>query len=557
MRVKPIERDGRFLLQIEFEYDRDLVEDVKENLDGRWWDPDEKCWFAKDTEENRAALEDLDFEFDGENGEYEDEPLAVATWDKINVPLRSSLFEFQKEAIGFLAAREGKGLVAFDMGLGKTICAIAWLKHSGFLPAVVVCPASIKENWRREIDKFSDLSSQVLYSKDALEPGRDVYVLNPDILDRFAFEDARTVIFDESSYYKSSSSKRFKLARALSARAESVVLLTGTPILNRPKDLWSQTQLYAPKLFPSFYYFAMKFCDGKKRHIGDKEFWDFNGASNLGQLKAKMRNSWIRRTKEEVLSELPAKQRITQLVSLFDRSAYEREVKPVVEKLRKLREDRQKMLDLAPEAQEQAFLADAEAKLKRSKLRGLELAEIEKLRQATVKHKLPAVADFVETLLESEEKVIVFAHHHVVIDALRAELSGFKPLKIDGRDPTESRMFVVDEFQKNPEARVLVGSIQAAGYGLNLTAARVCVFAELSWNPSELEQCEARLHRIGQTGRVISYYLVAARTIEERMAKLLDAKLKVIKGITEDVSRALSEEGILDALVDSVCEEER
>lgn len=421
------------------------------------------------------------------------------------------LFPHQQEGLAFLLApRPTRGaILADEMGLGKTRQAIlaAHLAHAEgeFL---IVCPAALKLNWQREIGL-------------ALGPHEDVHVVsggrfrrarwtvvNYDLLMRHreALMARRwaCLILDEAHYIKNLKARRTAMilggaagptrVSGLADRADQVFCLTGTPITNRPLDLFPLLRAVGHPLGDDMPVYGLRYCAGHQHEFG----WDFGGASNLEELHARLEGTMIRRRREEVLT-LPPKLRTYMPVEV-DLTRY-----------------RQAWRDYV------AALATKKRKGRRVPKRFL-LAEIAKLRHAAAIAKIPAAIALVDAIRETGQKVVVFTHYHKVVNALLAHL-GDSAVRVTGADGPEARQAAVDAFQEDPTVSVFVGNLKAAGTGVTLTAASQVVFVDYAFVPADHLQAEDRPCRIGQRHAVTVTYLSAQETIDEEIEELLAQKL--------------------------------
>ncbi|RPJ12097.1 MAG: hypothetical protein EHM36_00040, partial [Deltaproteobacteria bacterium] len=464
----------------------------------------------------------------------------------IEVPTKLPLFPFQRAGVKFIEDHGGRALVADPMGVGKSAQAIGFLvRNPAALPALVVAPASVKVQWTREVSKFSGLSVSILSGTSSqrsfeklglkLFPGcpTDVVVANYDLLRRnlqlLEQHGFRTLVLDEASAIKEPKSQRSKAAIRLSRLIPNVILLSGTPLLNRPKELWNLTQAVDPDVFPNFFHFAKRFCDAKQVQIsrsGDMA-WDFGGASNLGELNTLLRKRvMVRREKEEVLTELPEKTRVIFPIAL------DKEPKDQAKRLAKLAKKkaeldtwREKLGTLSTADRKIYLTKHAERAAEMAGMTGVLISEIQDIQKAVAFAKMPGAIERLLEMLSEGSKILVFVHHHEVNDEVVKQLSsaGIKCVRVDGRDGPAERQKAVDAIQEG-DAQVAVLGIMAAGMGLNLTAAQDVVIYELPWSPNSVDQAEARSWRHGQQGRVTTYFFVAAGTIEESIARMLDAK---------------------------------
>lgn len=427
-----------------------------------------------------------------------------------------TLMMFQAEGLMFIEATGGNALIADQMGLGKTIQALAYLAlHPEMRPAVIVCPASLKLSWEREARAWleTDDRIEVIQGGKVHELDSDIVVINYDILKKWLSElqriEPQLLILDESHSVKNKKAVRSKAARDLASVVPHKILLTGTPVLNRPAELWHQLQVIDPFSYPDkrFFQWHKRYTAAYKNRFG----WDFSGASNLDELAASLKTVMIRRTKEQVLPELPDKRRQTILIPIDNRKEYDQADNEFVEWMTEQK---------GAEAAERASHVE-------------QLAKIEYLRQIAVRGKMKQALAWIENFLESGEKLVVFATHKATVHALEREY-GNMAVKIDGSVSNHKRQEAVDRFQNDPSVRLFIGNIHAAGVGITLTAASNVVFLELDWTPALMEQAEDRLHRIGQKNAVNVYYILAEKTVDASISAMLESKREVIDQITED-----------------------
>ena len=358
---------------------------------------------------------------------------------------------------------------------------------------LIVAPKSLLLNWQREAEKW-------------LTRSVDLTIINYDMVWKRADLTERTwdlVVYDESQYLKNPKAKRTVASLAIPAKRR--VFLTGTPILNRPVELWPMVNAIDPDgMGKSFFGFAQRYCGARQVRAGRKMVWDFTGASNLEELQDKMRQGFmVRRLKADVLKELPAKRR--QIIPLEANGASSI-----------LRAEKKLIEQLGFEEAARALEGKSAAFTEMAKLRhDLGVAKVEK------------ALDHIKDMLDSVEKVIVFAHHHDVIDGLQAGLAEYGIVTVTGQTPGADRQAAVDRFQADPTCRVFLGNIKAAGVGLTLTAASTVVFVESDWTPGWMQQAEDRAHRIGQTESVLVQYLVFDGSMDAVLAQTLVSKADI------------------------------
>jgi SWI/SNF-related matrix-associated actin-dependent regulator 1 of chromatin subfamily A len=415
---------------------------------------------------------------------------------------------FQKEGVEFVVGKDGRACIADEMGLGKTLQAIAVASfYRQDWPCLVVMPASMRWTWALELEKWLDeLRPGDVKVVRNMEDTDDIdaakFVLcTYDLLARSAVlqkglhaVNFGVCIVDESHYCKNKDTKRTAAVQSLGVKIKRCVLLSGTPALNRPVELYPQIAMLKPALLGSFTAFTKRHCDAHRGKFG----WEYRGATNLEELSDKLRQVMVRRLKNDVLDDLPSKRR--QYVPL----------------------------ELDPRA-----LKDLQANLKA--LEGasekFEIAVLwSKLAMQTAEAKKGAAAEYVKDLVEGGTKLLVFAHFLSVLDHLEQALTQSKVsfIRIDGSVSASDRQAAVTRFQSDDTVRVAILSLRAAGQGLTLTAAATVVFAELDVTPGLLLQAEDRVHRIGQTSAVNIHYLVGRGTLDERVWRMIERKLSVL-----------------------------
>lgn len=422
----------------------------------------------------------------------------------------SKLRPFQKEGFEFATKGTGRILLADEMGLGKTVTSLAvMLQYVSEWPLLILCPASLRHTWPSEIEKFiPSLPTSAVYVVSGFDDA-DFYsnankrnririvvatyslLQNRSaaarVLDQFDF---RCVIADESHNLKEKSSQRCKLAMPLLLKAERVCLLSGTPALARPVELWPQLHCLAPKVFGSYTAFTKKYCNAHRGRFG----WDVKGVSNGEELHSLLKGYMIRRLKSNVLKELPPKQRTIVPVKVCSEE-HARTCRDLIAEMDGAR------LSISELVGEEADAANFEAR----KL-------LMQAYQASGLAKASAVSEYLLDWLAGSgtQKVLVFAHHREVLDTLEAAVSkkmkGVGHIRIDGTVAPAERASRVRKFQTQGRVRVALLSVTAAGVGLTLTAASSVIFAELHWTPGVLAQAEDRCHRIGQANAVNVVY---------------------------------------------------
>ena len=509
------------------------------------WNPADKVWWTSELEKALRIAESPDCEAspvlkgelnDALRGAEESLMASRATDAVVDIPSPDGLeyLPFQRAGIAYAIERPAT-LIGDEMGLGKTIQICGLINETKPGSVMIICPASLKVNWQRELEKWlvDDYTIGIASGKDL--PDDDILIINYDILNKhrhiLSQRNWDLGVADEAHYIKNPKAQRSKAVVELLQGAGRRVLLTGTPIVNRPKELFSLIQLLDPDRWNNFMRYAKRYCGAYQSRWG----WDFSGATHLPELQESLRRTvMVRRLKVNVLTDLPPKQR--QVIPI--------PVNGYATQINAEHDLEQHYSTLIAEAQIEADMADASddpeayktavAKLK--DLTRIEFNRISKIRHDTALLKTAAVVNHVVELLDSVDKVVVMAHHHDVVNELEAGLAEFSPVTLTGNTPQPTRQQSVDRFQNDPECKVFIGSIQASGVGITLTASSTVVFAELGWTPAEMSQAEDRCHRIGQLDSVLVQHLVIDGSLDARIAQTLVSKQNVL-------DRALDIEG--------------
>lgn len=437
------------------------------------------------------------------------------------------LYPFQKKGVHWIHHKfNGRCLVADEMGCGKTVQALfyAWMYLPDDRPIVVVCPANIKENWRREASRHLNMRAEILYKKTPPHgivrsmKTNTIYIVNYDILgpaltakktwNRFLRKlKPQLVIIDEGHYISSPKAKRTKHCQQLIKGIPHVLILSGTPLTNRPAELWTLLNMLRPDKWPSFLRFANRYCQPTYTPFG----MVYKGATKLDELHRRLKK-WvmIRRRKSEVLKDLPAKQRIIVPVDITDREQYAMAERDFINWLIKT------------------------APLKADKARKAErMVKYGYLLRLTAQLKMKAVQEWIDDfLIESDSKLLVFGVHKLIVRALH-ENKKYQKIStlIDGGVSQEERIQAIDNFINRGDIPLFFANIQAAGVGWSAKGVETGCMIELPWTPGALIQAEDRIHGIGRgkEGSVSTwYYLIAAGTIEEKLCSVLQDKQQVI-----------------------------
>ena len=434
--------------------------------------------------------------------------------------IAEGLYPHQIEGIAFLLGRR-RALLADDMGLGKTRqSVIAMVEAEAEGPYLVICPASVKRNWAREIQLVLPTAEPIIVGPAPLPSTdfQDWVIINYEILGKhleglLAF-DWKGVVFDEAHYLKNHQSQRSRNAAKLvkAIQDEPIVhALTGTPMTNRPRDLFPILRLVNHPLGKSFLSFAKRYCDAYQGDFGLVA----DGASNIEELTVQLHGVMLRRTKNEVL-DLPPKVRTWLDVELHP-YAIQHFNNAVREFLTKF--DAPEPIEAVEDEPENTERRRAVGRLTTAR-RKLAFA---KCRQ-TIK--------FVENALEQGEKVILFTTFLNTLERFHKHF-GDRAVYVFGEVPAEERQNRVDQFQNDENVRLFIANMHVAGVGINLTAGQQIVFNDLDWVPANHWQAEDRAYRIGQTGTVNVTYMIARGTVDEFVKTVLETKAALMDALVE------------------------
>ncbi len=454
---------------------------------------------------------------------------------------------FQLAAVEAILAL-GRCLLADDMGLGKSGEALMALQAAGAFPAVIVAPAGLLENWRAEIAAWlpSRLArTQVLTGqvRPAIYQDADLLLVSYELLEKHlaaglrAALDARglaAIVLDEAHYIKSEEAIRTRQAQILAADVPLRILATGTPILNRPMELIPLLQILGVlDAFGGWTGFTFRHCTPVQNRWG----WEFRGPAHLTELHEHLRSlCMVRRTKSQVLTELPPLDRVQVALTLSPPAQAE------------YRRTQQRLAAWVARALAAATADDAAAQ---AAARAAALAQITILRRTAALGKLPAIGEWITTFLDgtpTEQKLIVFAHHRTTQAALLARFPA--AARVLGGMPAPIRQAQVARFQTDPACRLAILSLGAANVGLTLTAADTVLMTESAWTPAINSQAEARAHRLGQQHPVTAIYPYAVGTVEERILALVERKREIVDQVVDGTGAPEPDTVLNDALLD-------
>ena len=422
--------------------------------------------------------------------------------------------DHQKEAIQKLVENK-KFILADDMGLGKTTSTIIAGLETGAKKILIICPATLKINWKREIENYSDRSIFISEGKQ-FSTEDDFVIVNYDIIKNFHDPKKKDeslilmskfdlVIIDEAHYIKNAQAQRTKLINDITKSVDRLWLLTGTPMTSRPIDYFNLLSLIDSPVAKNWMAYVIRYCAGFQFKVGPRKIWNVQGASNLEELRDRTAGLTLRRLKENVL-DLPDKI-ITPVYLRLKSKVYE-----------EVMGDYYNWYEKNPEE---------------SKSLTVQFTKLTKVRQIIADEKISQTIEIAENIIEQDKKVIIFCNFTDSLNKI-TEHFGKAAVKLDGSMSKHERQFSVDQFQENDKVKVFVGNIKAAGVGITLTSAEAVIFNDLSFLPSDHAQSEDRAYRYGQKNNVLVYYPIFENTIEGIIYDILHNKKQVIATVMGD-----------------------
>lgn len=423
----------------------------------------------------------------------------------------------QKEAIEKLLAND-RFILADDMGLGKTTSTVIASMESGAKKVLIVCPASLKINWKREIENYSEDHILIVEGKKWGSTFK-YYVINYDILKNFHTtensEDSEAyqiivnegfdlAIVDEAHYISNSQAQRTKLLNDILAKIPKVWLLTGTPMTSRPINYYNLLKIVNSPLTLNWQSYVIRYCKGYQFRVGGRKVWNTSGASNLDELREQTKAVTLRRLKTDVL-DLPEKI-ISPIWLELKNSFYDDELT--------------EFLRISEENKEKESIT-------------VTLNRLMKLRQLIAIEKVEHTCELIDKVLEQGKKVIVFTNFTMSLDMIHEKYRK-KSVVLDGRMSKLARQESVDRFQNEDKVKIFIGNIKAAGVGITLTSADTVIMNDLSFVPADHSQAEDRAYRYGQKNSVLVYYPVFENTIEMTVYNILQKKKDIIDQVMGD-----------------------
>jgi SWI/SNF-related matrix-associated actin-dependent regulator 1 of chromatin subfamily A len=420
----------------------------------------------------------------------------------------------QKEAIEKLVGSR-RFILADDMGLGKTTSTIIAALETGAKKILIVCPASLKINWEREIANYSDRACYIAEGKK-FSAEADFVIVNYDIIKNFHNKEDKEnslllqskfdlVVLDEAHMVSNAQAQRTKLINDFTKNVKRVWLLTGTPMTSRPINYYNLLNLVESPVAQNWMAYAIRYCQGFQFRAGNRKVWNVTGASNLEELRDRTSKQILRRLKENVL-DLPDKI-----------------ITPVY-----LRTSSKEYKDLMGEYYE--WLKN---KKDESSSLTIQFSKIMKVRKVIANEKVKETIEFVQNIIDQGKKVIIFTNFTDTLQLIHTHF-GKESVYLDGSCNKTQRQYAVDQFQDNEKIKVFVGNLKAAGVGLTLTAAEAVIMNDLSFVPAEHAQAEDRAYRYGQKNNVLVYYPIFENTIEGVIYDILNNKKKVIGTVMGD-----------------------
>lgn len=431
--------------------------------------------------------------------------------------IKGELRDYQKEAVHFLDRCNGRGLLAFDCGTGKTLISLSYIVKNKFKKSLIVCPASVKESWKGEVLKFTNLKPLVIGSTDKKIDfkNHDIFIINFDIVHKFVELFKRLnfdiIVIDESTYIKSPRARRTKAVQAISRRIRHVIPMSGTPILSKTCDLFTSLNIIDERTWNNAWSFYKKFCNLKHTYWGV----DYSGSSNIEELKERISPYFMRKTRKEVLSQLPPRNYIFTPTSLEkdQRIRYNKAIRSLPDYLREYKLRTEEEIEKAMGAEKLVLLNE--------------------LRAITTESKVEITKEITNNLISEGEKVIIFCNYNTELEFLKDYFKE-QAVMITGKVDVKDRGEIVKEFQNNNDVKVFLAGMNSANTGITLTSSNNVIFMSYDWNPSNMEQAISRIDRIGQEASQINIYTIyAEETLDDYVIELLRKKQNLIDKLIE------------------------
>lgn len=422
--------------------------------------------------------------------------------------------QHQKEAIQKLVENK-KFILADSMGLGKTTSAIIASIEANSKKVLIICPATLKINWKREIENYSDKSVYIAEGKN-FSSDADYVIINYDIIKNFHDTKKKDesqvidanfdlVIVDECHMIKNPTAQRTKLINDISKGVDRLWLLSGTPMTSRPIDYYNLLNLVDSPTARNWMAYVIRYCQGYQFNAGGRKIWNVTGASNLEELRDRTSGTILRRLKEDVL-DLPYKI-ITPIYLRLKSKNYEEVMGEYYDWYDKNTDE--------------------------SKSLTVQFTKLTKVRQIIADEKISHTIELAENIIEQDKKVIIFCNFTNSLNKI-TEHFGKISVKLDGSMSNPNRQHSVDEFQNNEKVKVFVSNLKAGGVGITLTSAEAVIFNDISFVPSDMAQGEDRAYRYGQKSNVLVYYPIFENSVEAIIYDIVNAKKQVIATVMGD-----------------------
>ena len=387
--------------------------------------------------------------------------------------------------------------------------------ETGSKKILIICPASLKINWEREIRNYTDRSVFICEGKKfSLE--HDFVIVNYDILKNFYdVKDSENsliykfnpdlIIMDEAHFVSNPQSIRSKLINHFSKRSDRIWLLTGTPMTNRPMNYFNLLQLIESPVAQNWLAYAIRYCGGYQFNAGKRKIWNVNGATNLEELRDRTSKQFLRRLKSEVL-DLPDKIITPIFLKLYSKTY---------------------------EALMGEYFTWHSTNKEESSSLTVQFSKLMKIRQIIAEEKIGHTIELAQNVLDQDKKVIIFTNFKDTLNKI-SDHFGKICVKLDGSSSKHERQYAVDQFQENDKIKVFVGNMKAAGVGLTLTSSEVVIMNDLSFVPGDMSQAEDRAYRYGQKNNVLIYYPIFVNTIENIIYDIVNRKKQNIEIVMGD-----------------------
>ena len=420
----------------------------------------------------------------------------------------------QKEAIEKLAGSK-RFILADDMGLGKTTSTIIAALETGAKKILIICPASLKINWQREIENYTDRSVYIAEGKH-FSTEHDFVIVNYDILKNFYdLKDKENslitksnfdlIIIDEAHYIQNGQAQRTKLVNSFVKNVDKLWLLTGTPMTSRPMNYYNLLFLIESPTAQNWMAYAIRYCQGYQFKAGNRKIWNTSGASNLEELRDRTSRQVLRRLKTEVL-DLPDKI-ISPIYLRLKSKLYEGLMGEYYDWYTNKKEESSSLT--------------------------VQFSKLMKVRQVIAEEKINDTIELAQNIIDQDKKVIIFTNFTDTLQKIHTHF-GKQSVYLDGSCSKPQRQYAVDQFQENDKIKVFVGNLKAAGVGITLTAGEAVIMNDLSFVPSDHDQAQDRAYRYGQKNSVSVYYPIFENTIEGVIYDMLSKKKNIIDTVMGD-----------------------